>query len=80
MPGGRRKPISECSDYEIRAMLVAGTCISGFVAYVTFRSWQSGWFFWPCQVFIIVWIVTLWHRALRELKKRRRNHLPSDPS
>jgi hypothetical protein len=72
MPGGG-KPISECSIYEIRALLIAGSVIASAIGIGSFWSSQPGWFLWPARVFCAVWLAELWSRDLRELRRRRQN-------
>ena len=58
MPGGG-KSLPECSDSEIRAFLIAGTVIAGFIVVVPFL-YQHAWFVWPVRLFCVIWLVGLW--------------------
>jgi hypothetical protein len=69
--GGRRKSIEECTGAEIRALLAAGSVIGLAIFVVTFFSGQPELFCWGCRLFVLVWLVTVWNRSVRELKKRR---------
>ncbi len=72
MFGGPHKSIPECTNAEIRALLVAGTLIAATIVGVTFWSHQPDLFNWPLRIFCVVWLAHLWYQALRELRKRRR--------
>ena len=81
MPGlHHRKTITECSDREIRAFLIAGTGIAAAIDVVSFWSDQPDWFLWPLRLFCVVWIAWLWYRAIRELRGRKRGEKPVDPA
>jgi hypothetical protein len=71
MHGGPRKKISECTLYEIKTLLIAGSVISTIIFVVTFFTRQPLIFMWFIRGFTLVWLVSLWIRCFLELKKRR---------
>jgi hypothetical protein len=75
MFGGPHKSISQATNLEIRAFLIAGTLIALGIAAVTFISSnrQPLWFIWLARGFTVVWLVSSWHCSLRELKKRKQS-------
>lgn len=75
MPGGG-KPIAECSNYEIRAFLIAGSVIATGIGIGSFWSSQPACFLWFIRLFAFVWLVTLWFVALREFRRRKRDAIP----
>jgi len=72
MPAGRRKTIEQCSNQEIRALLIAGTLICLIIVVVSFfATHQPAWFLWIGRCFALAWMASAWYRGLRELRKRR---------
>ena len=72
MPAGRRKSIEQCSDQEIRALLIAGTLICFIILAASFYvAHQPEWFLWIGRCFALAWMASAWYRVLRELRKRR---------
>lgn len=56
------------------SLIVASTC------YVTtFCVSGAGWFIWLSRSFYVIWLVTLWVTALRELLRSKRNPLLFQP-
>jgi len=74
MPAGRRKTIEQCSDREIRALLIAGTlfCLIILAASFYAAAHQLAWFLWIGRCIALAWMASAWYRGLRELRKRRR--------
>lgn len=73
---GKEKPISECATWEIRSFLKLGTIVASIICAATFWTSQPLWFCWLTRFFCFIWLVTLWSRALRELRLRS-HHIPS---
>lgn len=69
---GGGKPIPECTDAEIRALLIGGTTIAAAIGVGSFWSGQPAWFLWPLQLFCVGWLAILWCQALWELRSRKR--------
>jgi len=73
MPAGRRKTIEQCSDQEIRALLIAGTSICLLILVASFfATHQPEWVLWIGRCFAAAWILQVWYRGLHELGKRHR--------
>jgi hypothetical protein len=66
-----KKSIEQCSDQEIRALLIAGTLICLIIVAVSFlATHQPEWFLWVGRCFAAAWMTRAWYRGLRELGKR----------
>jgi hypothetical protein len=71
MPAGRRKPLEQCSNQEIRGLLIAGTTICLIIVAASFyANHQPDWFLWIGRCIAMAWMVQAWYRGLRELRKR----------
>jgi hypothetical protein len=73
-----RKTIPQCTSYEIRAFLIAGSIIATTIGLMTFSgsSPTSGWVFWGVwcvRIYVVIWLASLWYQALRELHRRKKD-------
>jgi hypothetical protein len=69
--GPKSKPISRCSDRELRLSLIIGTVfvIALFVSSFFFDQ-QSDWLTWSVRGFLLLWLVMWWTMIIREMRKR----------
>ncbi len=70
---GPGKPLSECTNAEIRALLISGSIICLLIVGGSFFfKRQPQVFLWFIRGLGILWLVQVWYRGLRELRKRKR--------
>jgi hypothetical protein len=73
-----RKTIPQCTNHEIKGFLISGSIIASIMGIMTFvdSSQTSSWLLWGVRcirVYVVIWLVSLWYQALRELHLRKKD-------
>ncbi len=69
---GTGKPLSECTNAEIRGALFVFSLMGLLVAGGSFfAKGQPEVFLWFIRGFGLLWLVQVWYRCLRELRRRK---------